>query len=103
MAQEYIEERNGGFYVKGTRVPLDLLVYGFQHGDSPETIRGNYETLTLEQVYGAITFYLSHKEEVERTMAERERMEEEFAKTHPIPESIREKLARARQQMARPH
>ena len=37
----------------------------------------------LEQVYGAITFYLGCKEEVETDIAERERVEDEFAKNPP--------------------
>ena len=36
---EYIEQRSGGFYVAGTRVSLDSIVYSFRAGDSPETIR----------------------------------------------------------------
>jgi hypothetical protein len=51
---EYIEQRNGGFYVAGMRVSLDSIVYSFKAGDSPETIRQNFSSLTLEQVYGAI-------------------------------------------------
>ena len=39
MHSEYIEQRNGGFYVAGTRVSLDSIVYSFKSGDSPETIR----------------------------------------------------------------
>ena len=29
MQSEYIEERNGGYYVAGTRISLDSVVYGF--------------------------------------------------------------------------
>jgi uncharacterized protein (DUF433 family) len=53
---EYIEQRNGGFYVAGTRVSLDSIVYSFKAGDSPETIRQNFSSLTLEQVYGRLLF-----------------------------------------------
>ncbi len=69
---EYIEQRNGGFYVAGTRVSLDSIVYSFMAGDSPETIRQNFSSLTLEQVYGAIAFYLAHKEEVDANIREGE-------------------------------
>jgi uncharacterized protein (DUF433 family) len=62
---EYIEQRNGGFYIAGTRVSLDSIVYSFKAGDSPETIRQNFSSLTLEQVYGAIAFYLAHGQEVD--------------------------------------
>ena len=69
---EYVEERNGGLYIAGTRVSLDSIVYSFKAGDSPETIRQNFASLTLEQVYGAITFYLAHEQEVDANIAEGE-------------------------------
>src|SRR5258708_8525576 len=69
---EYIEQRNGGFYVAGTRVSLDSIVYAFKAGDSPETIRQNFSSLSLEQVYGAIAFYLAHEQEVDANIREGE-------------------------------
>ena len=69
----YVELRNGGYYVSGTRVSLDSLVYSFRAGDSPETIRQNFPTLSLEQVYGAIAFYLGHEREVDANIEEGER------------------------------
>ena len=99
MNRELIERRDGSFYVAGSRVPLAHVVREFQHGELPEAIRSHYPTLTLEQVYGAITFYLGSKEEVEADIAERERIEDEFAKTHPAPAGLRQKLERARQQL----
>ena len=69
---EYIEQRNGGFYVAGTRVSLDSIVYSFKAGDSPETIRQNFSSLSLEQVYGAIAFYLAHEQEVDANIREGE-------------------------------
>jgi uncharacterized protein (DUF433 family) len=69
---EYIEQRNGGFYVAHTRVSLDSIVYSFKAGDSPETIRQNFSSLTLEQVYGAIAFYLAHEQEVNSNIREGE-------------------------------
>lgn len=68
----YVEQRNGGYYVAGSRVSLDSIVYSFKAGDSPETIRQNFPSLSLEQVYGAITFYLAHREEVEENIREGE-------------------------------
>lgn len=70
--REYVEQRSGGLYVNGTRVSLDSIVYSFKAGDSPETIRQNFPTLTLEQVYGAITHYLAHEKEVDDNIREGE-------------------------------
>src|SRR3954468_14128248 len=69
---DYVEQRNGGFYVAGTRVSLDSIVYSFRAGDSPETIRQNFSSLSLEQVYGAIAFYLAHEQEVDANIREGE-------------------------------
>jgi hypothetical protein len=80
-------------------VPLAHIVREFQRGELPEAIRSHYPTLSLVQVYGAITFYLGAKEEVENDMVERERAEDEFTKTHPAPPHLKQKLERARQQL----
>jgi len=69
---EYIEQRNGGFYAAGTRISLDSVVCSFKAGDSPETIRQNFSSLTLGQVYGAIAFYLPHEQEVDANIREGE-------------------------------
>jgi uncharacterized protein (DUF433 family) len=41
----------------------------FREGQSPEAIRSDFPTLSLEQVNGAITFYLEHKDQVDNDMA----------------------------------
>lgn len=99
MQREFVEQRDGSFYLIGSRVPLAHLVREFQLGEPPEAIRSHYPTLSLEQVYGAITFYLGAREEVETDIAERERVEDEFAKMSPAPPHLKAKLDRARQQL----
>ena len=90
--REYVERRNGGSYVAGTRVSLDSIVYSFKAGDSPETIRQNFSSLTLEQVYGAIAFYLAHEQEVDTSIREGE--EEIRRSVPPLSESRPELYAR---------
>lgn len=65
MVVEHIEERNGGLYIKGKRVSLESVVYAFKNGDSPQTIVENFYTLSLADVYGAISYYLDNCAEVE--------------------------------------
>ncbi|MGA3023803.1 MAG: DUF433 domain-containing protein [Bryobacteraceae bacterium] len=62
---EYVEEREGGYYVAGSRVSLASVIFAFREGASPETIRQNFPSLSLGQVYGAIAFHLSHPAESE--------------------------------------
>ena len=99
MSREFVERRDGSFYLTGSRVPLAAVVQEFQYGESPEAIRSHFPMLGLEQVYGAITFYLGNRVEVEKDIAEREHVEDEFSKTHPAPPELKEKLDRARRQI----
>src|ERR1017187_5141233 len=97
MNTEFVERRDDSFYLTGSRVPLGHLVREYQRGESPEAIRSHYPTLSLEQVYGAITFYLGHTSEVEGDIAERERLEDAYSAAHPTPPDLKEKFARMRQ------
>jgi uncharacterized protein (DUF433 family) len=77
MAKEYVEKRDGGYYIAGTRVSLDSIVYEFRTGASPESIAQSFPALRLEQVYGAVTFYLANQTQIEQYLAESEK---EYAK-----------------------
>jgi len=97
----YVEQRNGGYYLGGTRVSLDSIVCAFRGGESPETIQQHFPSLTLEQVYGAIAFYLGHQAEVDANI---QQGEESVRRSVP-PLSQRKpeaylRLQRARQQTA---
>ncbi len=65
LTKSYIEQRNTGYWIEGTRISLDSIVYSFLNGESPETIAQNFPLLSLEQVYRAITFYLANRETVD--------------------------------------
>jgi len=100
MALDYIEQRDGGFYIKGTRVPLDSVVHEFRNGASPESIRQAFPTLTLEQVYGAIAFYLGHQDEAEASIRATEKAWIEFESTHAVPQATEERLREARERIS---
>ena len=102
MDRDFVEHRDEGFYLAGSRVPLASVVREFRDGQSPEAIREGFPTLSLEQVYGAITFYLGHKDEVDNDIAARERVEDAFSETHPAPSELKEKIERARRQLQAP-
>jgi uncharacterized protein (DUF433 family) len=96
----YVELRDGEYRIRGSRVSLASLVAAFRSGDSPETIaREAFPTLKLEQVYGAIAFYLSHRADLD-TYLELEAKEFERrrdAQRQADPETTR-RFADARQQ-----
>jgi uncharacterized protein (DUF433 family) len=70
MIKEYIEQREGGYFIKGSRVSLDSVVYAFLRGESPEGIAESFPALGLEQIFGALAFYMANREIVDRYLSE---------------------------------
>ena len=62
MAKEYVSHQRTGYVIEDTRVSLDSVVYAFLRGESPEGIVESFPALTLEQVYGAVSYYLANRE-----------------------------------------
>ncbi|MBW4508462.1 MAG: DUF433 domain-containing protein [Scytonematopsis contorta HA4267-MV1] len=87
-AKQYIEQRNSGYWIEGTRVSLDSIVYSFLNGESPESIAQNFPLLSLEQVYGAIVFYLANREMVDKYLeegeAEFQKSQQSFRQKSPL-------------------
>ena len=71
-AKTYIDYRNGGYWIANTRISLDSIVYAYRQGHSPESILQSFPLLTLEQVYGAIAFYLANRPEIDAYLAAEE-------------------------------
>ena len=105
MGKEYIEERDGNYYVAGTRISLDSIVHAFRRGESPETICQNFELLLLEEVYGAIAYYLANQAEIDAYLIRQgQKWAEGKRKSDILPADLRAKLMRARDELhtARP-
>lgn len=79
MRKAYVEKKNGGYWISGTRISLDSIVYSFKRGAAPETIKRSFPLLTLEEIYGALTFYLAHKRKIEAYLDESEKQLNEEA------------------------
>ena len=88
MAAGYVEQREGGYYIAGSRVSLDSVVYAFLRGESPEGIVESFPSLGLEQVFGAVAFYLANRENIDGYLrdgrADFARMRDEARRKHPL-------------------
>jgi uncharacterized protein (DUF433 family) len=98
MKREYVEERGGGYWIAGSRVSLDSIVYAFLRGASPESIAHSFSLITLEDVYGAIAFYLAHQSEIDNYLrqgeSEFEALRQKVRQVNPL---LFKKLEEARQ------
>ena len=99
MAKQYVEQREEVYWVAGTRVSLDSIVYAFLEGQTAESIAQSFPVLTLEQVYGAITFYLANRPDIDaylrREEAEFETLRQAWRTQDPM---FYQKMADARRQ-----
>ena len=80
--------------IKGTRVGIETVLYDFIHqSKSPDAIAACYPSLTLEQVYATITYYLHNKDAVTRYLADWiEHGERMRAEQHHNPPPVVRKL-----------
>jgi uncharacterized protein (DUF433 family) len=97
----YINQRESGYWVGDSRVSLDSVVISFLQGFSPETIATEcFPVLTLEQVYGAIAYYLAHRPEIDAYL---QQSEAEFAalrqSTHEADPDFYNQLMQAKRQV----
>jgi uncharacterized protein (DUF433 family) len=103
MARNYIEKRDGAYLIAGTRVSLDSVVYAFLRGAAPESIAQSYPTLSLEEVYGAIAFYLANQAEIDEVLAANDREFELLrGRTREANANLYKKLEVARQNLHSP-
>lgn len=83
----YIERWDNDYMIGDSRVSLASVVYAWKDGLSPEEVQENLPALHLDQVYGAIAYYLAHQTEVDSYLraldADFERRREEQALRYP--------------------
>lgn len=101
VAEKYVQQREGNWYVGSSRVEVYSVIAVWQRGYSPEEVQSSFPVLSLVEVYGTILYYLEHRDDMdaffrevdalgEKLRAEAEAANPEFYAT------MRERLARYR-------
>lgn len=81
----------------GTRIGLDVVIYEFREGRSPEEILEAYPSIgSLARLYGAITFILEYPKEIESYLEEQDVRWEDFKAGNPLSPGMSERFERAR-------
>lgn len=97
MQKEYVRNIEGVYRVGETRVSLDSLVYLFREGMSAESMVESYPALSLEQVHGALAFYLANQGEIDAYLADGQRAaESQHNQSRQTNAELIAKLQRAR-------
>jgi len=86
-------DANGVMRIGKSGVPLESVVIAYHEGNTPESIHSQYPSLSLEEVYGAIAFYLANKQTVLDYMKRLETLWEQFkAKVDADPSPVVQRL-----------
>jgi uncharacterized protein (DUF433 family) len=93
--KQYVRlDEHGVMRIGNSRVMLDSIIAGFEQGHSPETLQQQYPALSLEEVYGAITYYLAHTDEVHAYLKQQDELWEAWrakstTRSSPVVERLR--------------
>jgi uncharacterized protein (DUF433 family) len=87
--------------LKGTRIGIESILYDYIYRcKTPEEITEQFHTVTLEQVYATILYYLHHRSEVDAYLAdwlEFSRTMREEQERNPLPARLRFRQMREEQ------
>lgn len=96
MGKAFVERRPAGFYLAGTRIPIDSIVRDYWSGETVEAMCSHFPAAGRDRIEGALDFYLANREEVDSSIAEREQVERAFRASHPAPEALKRRVEQAR-------
>ena len=63
---------DGSWRIGNSRVLLDLVIHAFNAGRTPEEIVQSYDSVQLEEIYAVVTYYLTHRHEVNAYLQQQE-------------------------------
>lgn len=66
----YVQQREGEYFVGGSRVTLHSIIAAWRRGAGPEQIQQSFPSLPLVAIYGAITYYLERQAELDANFRE---------------------------------
>ncbi|MDJ0799107.1 MAG: DUF433 domain-containing protein [Calothrix sp. MO_167.B12] len=87
--------------IKGSRIGIESVLYEYIYrAKNPEEIAKQFETITLEEVYATILYYLHNQEEVRAYLADwlefcRQQREEQKRNPSPARQRFRQLKAEA--------
>lgn len=98
--EDYFDfQRPDDIRLKGSRIGIESVLYEYIHrGQTPEQIAQTFPSLSLEQVYGTILYYLRNKEPVSAYVADwlefgRRAREEQERNPPPAVVRLRQRIA----------
>jgi len=96
-------DSSGVVRVGGSRVSIDTVIQAYHEGAIPEEIAEQFPSLQLPDIYAVITYYLKHREEVDKYLDERLKQRERVRRENEAranPSGLRERLLSRKESQA---
>lgn len=90
IAPPFRRDEAGGIRIGQSRVTLDSVLTAYQARSTPEEIAIQYSVLDLADIYATITYYLTHRQQMDDYLAQRRQQ----AQQHNLADLRQRLLAR---------
>jgi uncharacterized protein (DUF433 family) len=100
IAYPHIEIKDGMPTIDGTRMKVVHLILEHQAGCSPEQMQEAHPFLTMAQIHSALAYYHDNREEIDRDIERRHRLDAEIARqveNSPVQKKLRQIIKNGRQ------
>jgi uncharacterized protein (DUF433 family) len=93
-ANEFVEKREGGYYLAGLRMSLDTIAYELREGQTLSEILEAYPAFLGEErtVQGAIDYIHANQAAVDAYLVEEEQRHAETCRQNPLPPGLAERI-----------
>ena len=90
-------KNTGAPMIEGTRIKVQVIAIDSQYlGLRPEQIQGEYDGLTLAEVYSALAYYWDHKEDIDQQIEDEKRFVDEMRRRNEPFQSEFERRVKAK-------
>src|SRR5689334_10472626 len=101
-SNEFVELRDGAYYVPGKRIGLDVLYYAYRRGETAEELFEAFPGIgSLDKVRGILQFIDDYPEAVQTYLASQEALWDKLRREHPIPPDDLARYQRALEELER--
>ena len=97
--EDYFDFSDSIIRLKGHRIGIEHILAYYRAGFDAEEIAAEFPGVSLDKIYATITYYLSHRREVDAYLVRvRERAEQDYQKWAERPSPLIRRLQKTRAQ-----
>jgi uncharacterized protein (DUF433 family) len=73
------QDVKGRYVIRGTKLPLELILNAYKRGFSAERIASQYNGLEIRDIYAVLAYYHDNRKELDGYLEEQNRISKEYS------------------------